>query len=374
MDIQSESKDLHKILGQINNYNSLRTLSIILIPIIIGIFLYIHCNNKLKELEKQKSNILINIIKLVADQAKYAKSAVDEIREKDTYLIFQNQKKINDNLDIGLKIINEILSFKILLPDNIHSAITDSQLKLIDIQKQVNDFNEQFVDRRINEYDYLFKKSPFQLDENQKRAVIIDDKHNLVVAGAGSGKTEVLITRIAYLIERKPDTINSERIVALAFQSKAADEMKERLRERYGFEVKIKTFHALGKEILEKSSNNPPKLLFQGDNYEAHYKKFIGAQYKLLQRDENFRLALIEYMKYFGDEEKTEVDFTNKKEYFEYMRLLKYTALNGTKVKSHAERQILNFLLTHSINGEPILIEYEKPAEWMKFTNEKGST
>ncbi len=225
------------------------------------------------------------------------------------------------------------------------------------------------------EYDYLFKKSPFPLDENQKRAVIIDDKHNLVVAGAGSGKTEVLITRIAYLIERKPDTINPERILALAFQNKAANEMKQRLKERYGFNVKIKTFHALGKEILERSSDKPPRLLFSGDNYTLEFKKFIGTCYnQSMKNDLNFQTELIEYMKYFGDEEKTEADFKDKKEYYDYIKLLKYTTLDGTKVKSHAERQILNFLLTHSINGEVIRVEYEKPAQWMEYTNSRGQT
>jgi DNA helicase IV len=43
-----------------------------------------------------------------------------------------------------------------------------------------------------------------------RHAIITDDKHNLVVAGAGSGKTEVLITRIAYLIKRKSEVNTRE--------------------------------------------------------------------------------------------------------------------------------------------------------------------
>ena len=149
--------------------------------------------------------------------------------------------------------------------------------------------------------------------------------------------------------------------------------MKQRLKERYGFDVKIKTFHALGKEILEKSSDKPPRLLSSGDNYDTEFKKCIGKFYqKLMNEDTNFQAALIEYMKYFGDEEKTEVDFSDKKEYYDYLRLLKYTALDGTKIKSHAEQQILNYLLTHSVNGEPIIVEYEKPAQWMEYTNNRG--
>jgi superfamily I DNA/RNA helicase len=63
-------------------------------------------------------------------------------------------------------------------------------------------------------------------------AIIIDDTHNLVVAGAGSGKTEVLITRVAYLKERESDGIIAKRILILAFQNKAAREISERLNKR----------------------------------------------------------------------------------------------------------------------------------------------
>lgn len=86
-------------------------------------------------------------------------------------------------------------------------------------------------------YRELFKKGAFLLDDDQQTAVITDDKHNLVVAGAVSGKTEVLITRIAYLIKRTSQRIKPERILALTFQNKAANEIKERLKKRYNLDA-----------------------------------------------------------------------------------------------------------------------------------------
>ena len=68
-------------------------------------------------------------------------------------------------------------------------------------------YNPNFIIKKKKEYQDLFKKGELTLDDDQQTAIITDDKHNLVVAGAGSGKTEVLITRIAYLIKRKSDTI-----------------------------------------------------------------------------------------------------------------------------------------------------------------------
>ncbi|MDO9035511.1 MAG: UvrD-helicase domain-containing protein [Methanoregula sp.] len=224
------------------------------------------------------------------------------------------------------------------------------------------------------EYDELFRKSPYPLDSNQKNAVIVDDKHNLVIAGAGSGKTETLITRIAYLISRKPDTIRPERILALAFQKKAALDMSHRLQERFGFDVKIKTFHALGKEILESSSLNPPQLMFNGENSDSQYRQYISKIFNEMKSTPELQKNLLNYLVYFGDNFhiKEDMDFSKKEEYFRYMQNLSYTALNGIKVKSEAERTILNYLLTHTINQREIRGIYESPATWMNYLDSQG--
>ena len=65
------------------------------------------------------------------------------------------------------------------------------------------------------------------LNENQKKAVTIGNGPVIVVAGAGTGKTRVLTTRIAYLIEN--NLFNPDSILAITFTNKAANEMKERV-------------------------------------------------------------------------------------------------------------------------------------------------
>ena len=67
------------------------------------------------------------------------------------------------------------------------------------------------------------------LNENQKEAVLSDDKYLRVVAGAGSGKTRVLTMRIAHLVQDLGE--DARKILAITFTNKAANEMKDRLRK-----------------------------------------------------------------------------------------------------------------------------------------------
>ena len=90
------------------------------------------------------------------------------------------------------------------------------------------------------------------LNKEQIRAVKHIDGPMLVMAGAGSGKTKVLTTRIAYLIEKGIDPYN---ILAITFTNKAATEMKERITNLIGDKARymqISTFHSFGLTILKK--------------------------------------------------------------------------------------------------------------------------
>jgi len=89
------------------------------------------------------------------------------------------------------------------------------------------------------------------LNPEQRRAVIHGNGPLLVIAGAGTGKTTVIIRRIAYLIAQK--IAKPGEILALTFTDKAADEMETRVDQLvpYGYiDVSISTFHAFGDRVL----------------------------------------------------------------------------------------------------------------------------
>lgn len=92
------------------------------------------------------------------------------------------------------------------------------------------------------------------LNNAQKRAVLATDGPISVLAGAGSGKTRVLTTRIYHLVR---SGVPGNEILAVTFTNKAAREMRERVRTMLGESSAadvpfIATFHGLGRELLER--------------------------------------------------------------------------------------------------------------------------
>ena len=92
------------------------------------------------------------------------------------------------------------------------------------------------------------------LNEFQKEAVLYNDGPLLILAGAGSGKTRVLTTKIAYLIEDV--NVHPYNILAITFTNKAAKEMKERIDGLIGERargIQVSTFHSFGLKILREN-------------------------------------------------------------------------------------------------------------------------
>ena len=320
--------------------------------------------NKKKEEIIRHSNIAVNSLE----------NEWGSFIKKDTYLTYDFKANL-------LNLIKESntqtkIPWYLFWDFELKSKLQNNLAKLEKFDEDITNYNPEFVNKKKKEYKDLFKRETLVLDDDQQTAIITDDKHNLVVAGAGSGKTEVLITRIAYLLKRKLDTIKSNRILALAFQNKAASEMRERLQKRYNSDVEIRTFHSLGKKIIEDKvkSGEAPKLkpeCSEDWKYQRYIQKIFD---KEIADNKELQNEIINFMKRYGDDQiiKEEADFEKKEEFYNYQRSLNYTALDGTKVKSEPEREILNFFLMHNLNGKRINVIYENPAEWMKYKDSNG--
>ena len=115
-----------------------------------------------------------------------------------------------------------------------------------------------------------------KLNAAQEEAVTSDKQHLLVLAGAGSGKTRVLVHRIAWKLQ--VDNLSPYSILAVTFTNKAAREMRERIDELMGMSLRgmwVGTFHGLAHRLLK-----------------AHWKDVkLPENFQILDSDDQLRLV-----------------------------------------------------------------------------------
>jgi len=154
------------------------------------------------------------------------------------------------------------------------------------------------------------------LNEMQKKAVYHSGNPLLIRAGAGSGKTRVITTKIAYLIEKLNVTPYS--ILALTFTNKAAKEMKERAMQlsQKAEDAAIKTFHSFGVWFLRQFARdvglNPYFTIYDVEDscsLLAHIKLILTQKEKC---EYNFAKTIELSSELYSNNQTFEVELTNK--------------------------------------------------------------
>src|SRR5437870_10584706 len=129
-----------------------------------------------------------------------------------------------------------------------------------ELRRLLEDHNDQYVKRMMTEHSKLLVDD-LKADEAQRNAIVRDDVRNLVIAGAGAGKTRTIVGRVCFLLERHVPPI---AILAVTFTNRATEEMQHRLkqmgvsiadREKGG--VTVSTLHSLGKRVVQAVTTGP---------------------------------------------------------------------------------------------------------------------
>ena len=230
------------------------------------------------------------------------------------------------------------------------------------------------------------------LNPDQKRAVASRAKRLLITAGAGSGKTFVIVRRIGYLIQNCG--VKPENILAITFTRNAAREMAERLREAlepgaadtsngpetdrkrprpnssaYMSRFNVRTFHSLCYLMLRRHwrlvfdrpfhlvADRIPGEPASGSEGRKTKSEMLKAAVRSCLSDPDFR---IDFKRYLWDYliETGEADRFGGLEDPRYAGL---TTLAGIKVRSYAERDIANWL-----HQQGIVFLYNQPVSWSK--------
>lgn len=238
-----------------------------------------------------------------------------------------------------------------------------------DLEREVEIRNEEFIARETEKFKEVFEDiDGKKLDEQQIRAVITNDNYNLVLAGAGSGKTLTISAKVKYLVDCKG--VSSDDILLISFTRAAAREMEERISEKMGIEIESKTFHKLGLEIIKNHEFSRPdvvesdfldkiiKKILSGKGVSNEIKQkillFLGC-YMAAPRDlenfdslgeyisENRSISLNTLRGRIGDISKIVEDKIN-------LSKTDLETIKGERVKSIEEVLIANFLFLNGVN------------------------
>lgn len=210
-------------------------------------------------------------------------------------------------------------------------------------EQDIDAFRDRYVARmKAKHQQYFDSVESNPLTESQKSACIIDEDNNLVLAGAGTGKTSTMIGRAGFLI--KEGLAKPNQILMLAFAKKAAEEMQERLEEKIEEQgIKASTFHSLGKAIIAYVEGAQPAIsVFAEDEKKLAWQVNEWFEEYLTQSD--YKKTVLNYFKNHLYPSVNPFDFQNEGEYFDFIRANDIRTLKGELVKGVGECYVANFL------------------------------
>ena len=245
------------------------------------------------------------------------------------------------SLDITF-VISLILAFYISY--YVNKSIKDSDKKL-----KSKKIGESFKREKgiIKNYENFFNSFNPPLTDNQKIAVVTDKTKNLIISGAGTGKTTTIIAKILFLLESQQ--CNENEILLIVFTTAAGDELKERLGKKGKNKIVIKTLHGYAKRIIKERKGQEPIIPNFVGSHAKSSAHIDGIIKKLCEKDANFKKDFVNFFQNYSVEN-IDDKFESQQEYLEYLQANPYYALNGDRLKSFGELSIANFLYSNGIS------------------------
>ena len=200
------------------------------------------------------------------------------------------------------------------------------------------------------------------LTDEQAEAVATDEDVTLVLAGAGTGKTRVIASKVAHLVCNQ--NVAPDEILVLAFNRAVADEIRERLGGDLS-SVSVHTFHKFGRSVIAGSGIAPTISKLAED--ELALKRTVGHIVGELLKDPEQSKAVIDFITYHQAPYRSAFEFDTLDEYEEYVRRVELRTLSGDLVRSFEELAIANYLSEHGIK-----FRYEEPYKIPTATPERG--
>lgn len=231
-------------------------------------------------------------------------------------------------------------------------------------RKELRRRNKTFAEgqmRACAEFFDSVEKTPLTIE--QRYAAVVMEDRNLLIAAAGSGKTSALVGKVGYALHR--GICRPQEIAAIAFNKKAAEELRERINARLanlgGGDVIVETFHAMGRRIIGEATGKKPSVadwaVSFGDNINDQTENMIK---ELAAADSRFCSLFGELYSLFRRAIKPRSAFKSEAQYKRHLETLgvnrdgeeRFPTIKGDMVKSMEECAIANFLHCKGVRYE----------------------
>jgi DNA helicase IV len=220
-----------------------------------------------------------------------------------------------------------------------------------------NRLNDAFVARALEQYQNFFETVERQpLTPMQRLACVVNEDHTLVLAGAGSGKTSVIVGRAGYLV--KSGQARPADVLILAFSRHARQETDARIASRLPDTTGISahTFHALGRRIIGQVTGSMPSVSTLAADEETFHGYLRKTVQQLSKENHAYGDKVRHFLEAYPYPYQPPDAFDSQEAYVRHLKTLAPRTLRGERVRSQEEVAIANFL---ALRG--IAYEYEAP-------------
>jgi DNA helicase-4 len=331
-------------------------------------------------LEKRVAERLSQILNKNHSAVRTLVSAIEEFLKLPQYLAHRDITQwINRQESKHSNSVKETLStlrHPYALKDAISSELLDGATKLLSVLSGNSDVlkqrNDDFVESEMLAHKaFLDSVEKTPLTREQRVASIVMEDRNLLVAAAGSGKTSTVVGKIGYALLK--GIVAPDEILVLAFNNHAALELEERIQERLGpllgeRMIKVKTFHALGMEVIAETTGKKPSIAnFAGGGEAADGQLMSELVESLLATDPAFAVKWLLFLALCRRPAKNPAEFKSVQDWQSYVKETGdyqkgesgYLTLNGELVKSQGELAIANWLFMNGVE-----YQYERPYQY----------
>jgi ATP-dependent exoDNAse (exonuclease V) beta subunit (contains helicase and exonuclease domains) len=241
-----------------------------------------------------------------------------------------------------------------------------------DIASLVKTHNDDFTERHLTQDkayldDVLKDVDPtISLDQEQRTAVLRDEDHTLIIAGAGAGKTTTIAAKVKYLVDKR--NVDPSRILVVSFTNKATEELRDRINRKLKINANISTFHSIGYSIIKGNDNVKRRVVDDGYMFDV-VNQYLQGQ---LDNEDNMKKILLFFASYLTppfNEKNTATfhkmlatnDFTTLKSDLNLQEAItayknklaeSNVSMKEERCNSNQEVQIANFLYINGIDYE----------------------